>query len=50
MEQTEGSFIRKRRIFEITIKFSSGVNEFEFRTNYYFYGDILQRAFHVRTV
>ena len=49
MEQTERSFIRKRRLFEVTIKFSNGVNEFESRTNY-FYEDVLQRPFHVRTV
>lgn len=49
MEQTERSFIRIRRIFEVTIKFSNGVNEFESRTNY-FYGDVLQRPFRLRTV
>jgi hypothetical protein len=49
MEQTERSFIRNRRIFEVTITFSNGVNEFESRTNY-FYGNVLQRPFRVRTV
>jgi len=37
MKQTERNFIRKRRIFEITIKFSNGVNEFESRTNYSYF-------------